>query len=228
MGDERMAFLISGGKPLYGNIRAQGAKNAALPMLFATLLCHDPVTLYGVPDIGDVRAALSLLGGLGVVISHDVDGSLTLDAADARLWEKPLDEVKEIRASSYLLGVGLGCFGSITLHKPGGCDLGPRPLDIHKGALLALGAAWEEEEGRIRLSAPELKGARILLPYPSVGATVNALLAALFAKGKTEMAGIFESQTRPLTAIQAKRMGKAAFLDPCAVISPTSAFPPLM
>ena len=184
-----MAFLISGGKPLYGNIRAQGAKNAALPMLFATLLCHEPVTLYGVPDIGDVRVALSLLEGLGVVISRDADGSLTLDASDARLWENPLDEVKDIRASSYLLGAAVTRFGEIRIPHPGGCSFGVRPLDYHRAGFAALGISWEEDEIGISVKREAEHAARFVLPYPSVGATVNFILAALGTEGESSLLG---------------------------------------
>lgn len=189
MGDKGMAFLISGGKPLYGCIRAQGAKNAALPMLFATLLCTEPVTLYGVPDIGDVRVALSLLSSLGVKIEYDGSGTLTVDATAGEPPTFSLLEAEKIRASSYLLGATVARFGEGSIPYPGGCSFGVRPLDYHRAGLEALGVLWEEDARGIRVEKRKEKGAVYHLPYPSVGATVNFVLGALGVKGESTLFG---------------------------------------
>ncbi len=183
-----MAFLISGGKPLYGTVRAQGAKNAALPMLFATLLCRAPVTLYGVPDIGDVRVALSILSALGVTVEREV-GTLTLCAEGAHPPTHALARAEKIRASSYLLGASVSRFGEGSIPYPGGCSFGVRPLDYHRAGFCALGIDWEEEEKGITVRHKAPRAAHFALPYPSVGATVNFILAALGVAGKSTLLG---------------------------------------
>ena len=184
-----MAFLISGGKPLYGCVRAQGAKNAALPMLFASLLCKEPVTLYGVPDIGDVRVTLSLLEEFGVSIAWDRDGSLTLDARGAELPSEAPKAAGSIRASSYLLGAALTRFGEVCIPYPGGCSFGARPLDYHRAGLASLGISWQEDETGITVKKEKGRASRFSLPYPSVGATVNFILAALGIAGESTLFG---------------------------------------
>lgn len=188
-GGKGMAFLISGGKPLYGNIRAQGAKNAALPMLFATLLCRTPVTLYGVPDIGDVRVALSLLSSLGAKIERDTSGAITVDTSEAAVPTYALKEAERIRASSYLLGASVTRFGEGSMPYPGGCSFGVRPLDYHRAGFEALHISWEENEKGISVRRERNCGASFHLPYPSVGATVNFILAALGAEGESTLFG---------------------------------------
>ncbi len=184
-----MAFFISGGVPLRGSVTAQGAKNAALPMLFAGLLCREPVTLYGVPDIGDVRVALSLLSAFGVEIRWQEDGALTLSAEGAEPASAPLSEAEKIRASAYLLGAALSRFGEVSVPVPGGCAFGARPLDYHRAGFTALGASWEEKDGVITLKGQKRRGAFFALPYPSVGATVNFILGALGAEGESTLYG---------------------------------------
>lgn len=207
-----MAFLICGGVPLVGEIRAQGAKNAVLPMLFASLLCEGGVTLYGVPQIGDVGVALSLLTQMGVAVSHGGDGSVTLDARAASAPTYALADAAAIRASAYLLGASLFRFGEGAIPYPGGCSFGKRPLDYHKNAFLALGAEWEEDETGIRVRGRHLHGARFSLPYPSVGATVNFILAALCAEGESVLYGFArEGHVMDLVAFL-QRMG--AFIRP--------------
>ena len=184
-----MAFLIRGGVPLMGEIKAQGAKNAVLPMLFASLLCQEPITLYGAPNIGDVTVALSLLSRMGAEISYSKGGTLVLDTSRALPPTYALAEASRIRASAYLLGATLYRFGEGAIPYPGGCSFGKRPLDYHKNAFLALGAEWEEDEEGIRVRGKHLQGARFSLPYPSVGATVNFILAALGAEGESTLYG---------------------------------------
>lgn len=183
-----MAYQIIGGCPLVGSVRAQGSKNAALPILYAVLLTEEPVILSGLPDIGDIRKTLSLLSSMGVTIEKK-DEKIVLCAKDAHPPSPFSPEIGEMRASSYLLGAGLFRFSDICIAYPGGCNLGERPLNLHRDAFAFLGAAWTESEGLIRVSAQGLRGTRMLFSFPSVGATVNVLLAALAAEGTTEIYG---------------------------------------
>ncbi len=183
-----MAFLIRGGRPLQGEITAQGAKNAALPMLFATLLTKEPITLYGVPRIGDVESAIRILRALGARVEEEGD-ALTVFTGEARPPSHALGEATRIRASSYLLGASLARFGEGSIPPTGGCALGERPLDYHKAGFLALGAEWEEDDAGVTVRGNALSGAHFALPYPSVGATVNFILAALGAVGESTLYG---------------------------------------
>ena len=204
-----MAFLIRGGVPLVGEIKAQGAKNAVLPMLFASLLCREPVTLRGVPQIGDVSVALSLLEQMGSTVSCENDGMLVLETSLASPPTCAQTDACLIRASAYLLGASLHRFGEGEIPYPGGCSFGKRPLDYHKNAFLALGAEWEESEYGIRVQGKRLHGARFSLPYPSVGATVNFILAALGAEGESTLYGFArEGHVMDLIAFL-QRMGAA-------------------
>ena len=184
-----MAFLISGGKPLSGSIKAQGAKNAALPMLFATLLCRAPVVLYGVPDIGDVRVALSLLSSLGAKIERGENGALTVDTLAVVPPTATLADAEKIRASSYLLGAAVTRFGEGGIPYPGGCAFGVRPLDYHRAGFKALGISWREDPKGIWVQRESGNGATFRLPYPSVGATVNFILAALGVEEESTLYG---------------------------------------
>ena len=184
-----MAFLICGGRPLCGRIKAEGAKNAALPMIFATLLTREPVTLYGLPEILDVEIALSLLCDMGASVKRGADGGVTLSTEKAKAPDASLFRVRELRASAYLLGASLARFGGGAIPHTGGCALGCRPLDYHRAAFRALGATWEEDETGITVWGERLCGTSFALPYPSVGATVNFILAALGAEGESTLFG---------------------------------------
>ncbi len=183
-----MAYQIMGATPLYGRVCAQGSKNAALPILFAVLLTEEPIVLSGVPDIGDIQKTLSLLAHMGVSIEKK-DEKLVLCAKNVTPPSPFAPEIGAMRASSYLLGAGLFRFGDICMTYPGGCNLGERPLNLHKDAFSLLGALWIEDEGLIRVSAHAMHGARMFLSFPSVGTTVNVVLAALAAEGTTEIYG---------------------------------------
>ncbi len=183
-----MAYRIKGAEALYGTVRAQGSKNAALPILFAVLLTEEPVVLTGVPDIGDIRKTLSLLADMGVEIEKKGE-KLVLCAKNVQRPSPFAHEIGEMRASSYLLGSGLFRFGDICICYPGGCNLGERPLNLHKDAFSLLGAVWTEDEGLIRVSSHTMHGARMFLSFPSVGTTINLALAALAAEGTTEIYG---------------------------------------
>ncbi|MCQ2386363.1 MAG: UDP-N-acetylglucosamine 1-carboxyvinyltransferase, partial [Clostridia bacterium] len=184
-----MQYRIRGGNPLYGAVSAQGSKNAVLPILFASLLVPCPVTLEQVPRLKDVEKTVLLLEDMGA--KTDWQGN-TLRICCEKLRQpssSALPLLSSMRASSYLLGAGIARFGSVTLPWPGGCDFGTRPLNYHQFILSRMGAVWKETPEGVSVKAKELHGCEAVLPYPSVGATVNGVLAALGAKGTTLLKG---------------------------------------
>lgn len=183
-----MSFGVTGGLPLYGSVSLQGAKNAALPILFATLLCREPVTLYHLPPIGDVAVAIQLLKDLGATVER-VGEATVIDTRHATAPTLALKGAKKIRASAYLLGASLAAFGEGRIPLPGGCDLGERPLDLHERAFLSFGATVERGDGYLGVYGKSLSYATLRFPFPSVGATVNFILAALGAEGESRLYG---------------------------------------
>jgi len=175
--------LIRGGRSLYGSIRVQGAKNAALPILAAALLGEGPSFISGVPRIRDVYSMGEILAELGARVSWTEEGVLVSPSLSG--WEVPESLSRKLRSSVVLLGVLLGRFGRVKLARPGGCAIGARPIDLHLKALRALGASFREEGGYLWGEASRLRGALIHFDQPSVGATENALLAAVAAEGET-------------------------------------------
>ncbi len=178
-------LIVNGGKKLAGELNIQGAKNSVLPLMAAAVLCGGKVFLGGCPRITDCYASMRILNRLGCRASGN--GTLTeIDTADIHSTSIPDELMREMRSSVIFMGALLGRTGSCTVSLPGGCDLGPRPIDIHLGALRKMGAEISEEHGRITCTAPEgLSGTKITLPFPSVGATENIILAAVLAKGDT-------------------------------------------
>ena len=175
-------FVVRGGRPLYGTVPVGGSKNAALPLLFATLVTNGVSRIRGVPDIDDVHAALTILRAFGAVISHPSDGVYTIDTEHVRYTIPPETAVRSIRASTYLLGASLARFGRVRIQPFGGCAFSDRPIDMHLDAARALGA----QVGTLDITAKEcLVGGHIVFPKVSVGATVNALLLASTARGET-------------------------------------------
>ncbi len=173
-------FIINGGKPLYGNVRTQGSKNSAVAVLIASIITDGVSEINGVPDISDVRACLELLECLGIRTEFCGE-HVTLDTSGVKKAALPCETVKKMRASSYLIGAELARFGECTLPDSGGCNFGTRPVNYHVNAMKSLGA--KELDGK--LFCPRLKGNSIVLPYPSVGATVNAVIAASRSDGVT-------------------------------------------
>ncbi|MFP3906039.1 MAG: UDP-N-acetylglucosamine 1-carboxyvinyltransferase [Acidimicrobiales bacterium] len=179
-------FEIVGGRPLSGTVRPAGNKNAALPMLAASLLGDGPTTLTNVPDIGDVRTMLRLITGLGAEVVHHPDGRLTIDPSGAT--PQPLDPAlcTRIRASLLLAGPLLTRFGEVTMPPPGGDTIGRRRNDPHWHAFAALGAELADHGAEHHLTSNgRLTGSDILLDEASVMATENAVMAAVLAKGTT-------------------------------------------
>ncbi|OIU67768.1 UDP-N-acetylglucosamine 1-carboxyvinyltransferase [Rossellomorea aquimaris] len=175
---------IAGGYPLEGTIKVSGAKNSAVALIPATILADSPVTIEGLPDISDVRTLQDLLEEIGGTVSFE-DGEMRVDPSTMVSMPLPSGKVKKLRASYYLMGAMLGRFKKAVIGLPGGCHLGPRPIDQHIKGFEALGAEVTNEQGAIYLRADELKGARIYLDVVSVGATINIMLAAVRAKGRT-------------------------------------------
>lgn len=183
-------LYIIGGKRLSGTIACGGMKNAADPIFFATLLVGDVCTIENVPDASDIRHTCDILRSLGAVVAYKGDNTYQIDTRFVKRAEIDGMLACKLRSSYYLLGAGLGRFGLAETGFPGGCDFGSRPMDQHVKGFRALGARVEEnlgEDQRIRCSAPEggLRGASIYLDVPSVGATINIMLAACRAKGTT-------------------------------------------
>ena len=175
---------IYGGNRLTGNTRVQGAKNAVLPIMAASVLSGGETVLHNVPDLRDVTTTLRILQHLGCTAVRDGD-TVRIDSRGMHCDFIPHALMRELRSSVIFLGAILARFGTARLSMPGGCELGPRPVNLHLDALRALGAEVTECGGDIICRAHALQGRRILLPFPSVGATENAMLAACAAAGET-------------------------------------------
>lgn len=178
---------IQGGVPLHGEITVSGAKNAALPILCASLLTADTLTLDNVPVLRDIGTTLALLGRMGVRSQRDFDGRMHLCAADVHSQEAPYDLVKTMRASILVLGPLLARFGQARVSLPGGCAIGQRPVDQHIKGLAAMGAEIHIEHGFVVAHAPRLRGASILTDMVTVTGTENLLMAAVLAEGRTTL-----------------------------------------
>ncbi|MBV1797558.1 UDP-N-acetylglucosamine 1-carboxyvinyltransferase [Siccirubricoccus sp. G192] len=179
---------IRGGRPLEGTIPISGAKNATLPLMAAALLSDGPLVLRNAPDLADIATMGSLLEQHGLAVEHDrVARSLTL-SGNATNLEAPYDLVRKMRASVLVLGPLVARHGRARVSLPGGCAIGTRPVDIHLKGLEQMGAEITLDAGYIEAAAPRgLKGARILFPQVSVGATENLLMAACLAEGETQL-----------------------------------------
>ena len=176
---------IRGGIPLRGTVRTQGAKNAALPVMAACLLLRGgTLALDNVPDLCDVSTMMELLGVLGVEVAREEDRVL-LNVPEDIAWEAPEHLVRKMRASSLVLGPLLARGGRAALPLPGGCSIGSRPIDLHLKGLVQMGAKIEIRNGVVHAAADRLRGRRIYLDFPSVGATENLMMAAALARGET-------------------------------------------
>ena len=180
-------YVIEGGQPLHGEVSISGAKNAAVAILPATLLVNGKCHIENVPDISDVRLLLEILNDMGAQIRRLNRNVLEIDCSRVRNTTAPIDLVRRIRASYYLLGAQLGRFGHARNAMPGGCNFGVRPIDQHIKGFEALGAMVEQSGGYVTCDAPEggLKGGHVYLDIVSVGATMNILLASALADGMT-------------------------------------------
>ena len=177
-------LVIDGPCRLWGEVRVHGAKNSTLPLLAACLLCRSPVVLHNCPRLTDVDTSIKILRHLGCIVQRRKD-DLWVDPRAVCGSTIPEDLMREMRSSVIFLGAILARWGQAALSSPGGCELGPRPIDLHLTALRALGAAVEDRGGTLRCEAGGLQGTEIVLSLPSVGATENAILAACGAEGTT-------------------------------------------
>lgn len=182
-------IVISGGRPLAGDMRISGAKNAALPLMAASLLTREPLQLENVPELADISTMDKLLAQHGVESGPgSEEGCLELRAGEITSTLAPYDLVRRMRASVLVLGPLLAREGHAEVSLPGGCAIGTRPIDLHLAALEALGAEIELKEGYVHARAPKgLKGAEVIFPKVSVGATENLLMAASLAEGETRL-----------------------------------------
>jgi len=178
-------LVIQGGVPLSGEVRISGAKNAALPILCAGILTADPLHVENVPHLRDVATTLSLLAQMGVDISLDEKGVVSLTAARLSNRVAPYELVKTMRASILVLGPLVARFGNARVSLPGGCAIGLRPVDQHIKGLQAMGAQIDIEQGYIHAKAQRLKGTRIVMDLVTVTGTENLLMAAALADGTT-------------------------------------------
>ncbi|MCF7934896.1 MAG: UDP-N-acetylglucosamine 1-carboxyvinyltransferase [Synergistales bacterium] len=178
-------MTIQGGVPIQGEVSAQGAKNAALPMMAAALLIPDgTLRIDNVPDLQDTHTMAQLLQELGAKV-HFQSNTVVIETPKTIGWTTPVRLVRRMRASSLVLGPLLARCGRAILPLPGGCSIGSRPLDLHLKSFSRMGADIELEHGSVHASLNELKGSRIYLDFPSVGATENLMMAAVLAKGDT-------------------------------------------
>ena len=179
-------IVINGGHPLKGEVTISGAKNSVVALIPATILADDIVTLDGVPDISDVASLIEIMTIMGAKIERKED-SLVIDPRGVKNMPMPFGKINSLRASYYFYGSLLGRYGQATVGLPGGCDLGPRPIDLHLKAFEAMGAAMTMDGSSMKLETDgkPLQGANIYMDTVSVGATINTILAAVKAEGRT-------------------------------------------
>jgi UDP-N-acetylglucosamine 1-carboxyvinyltransferase len=178
-------IVISGGEPLHGDVWISGAKNAVLPILAATLLADEPVTIGNVPHLHDVTTTMELLGQMGVQLTIDERMRIHVDPRTADRYFAPYDLVKTMRASILVLGPLVARFGEADVSLPGGCAIGSRPVNLHIKGLQALGAEVSVENGYIKARSKRLKGAHIVMDLVTVTGTENIMMAAALARGTT-------------------------------------------
>jgi UDP-N-acetylglucosamine 1-carboxyvinyltransferase len=178
-------LLIQGGQPLNGEIRISGSKNAVLPILAATLLTDEPVSIGNVPHLHDVTTLVSLLGDMGTTVTINEKMGITVDASTLTSYRAPYEMVKTMRASILVLGPLVAHFGKADVSLPGGCAIGSRPVNIHIHGLQQLGANVTVENGYICAKADRLKGAEIVMDMVTVTGTENLMMAACLAEGTT-------------------------------------------
>ena len=179
-------IVINGGRPLKGEVTISGAKNSVVALIPATILADDIVTLDGVPDISDVASLIEIMTIMGAKIERNED-SLIIDPRGVKNMPMPFGKINSLRASYYFYGSLLGRYGQATVGLPGGCDLGPRPIDLHLKAFEAMGATMTMDGSSMKLATEgrPLQGSNIYMDTVSVGATINTILAAVKAKGRT-------------------------------------------
>ena len=179
-------LLVRGGRPLRGQVTVAGAKNSALKLMAAALLAPGTSVLHNVPDIQDVRTMQEVLEYLGADVEF-ADGTLNVDTTSVQSHVAPYDLVQRMRASIQIMGPLVARFGQARVAMPGGCNLGPRKIDIHLRGLAEMGGTVRSDHGFVEVTAEKLRGIDMFLDYPSVGATENLLMAAVMAEGTTTL-----------------------------------------
>ncbi len=221
-------FRILGGRSLSGEVKAQGAKNSALPLLAASLLVSGVTVLTNCPNIADVLVMIEILEHLGCEVTRDGD-TVAIDASEVRSSEVPKHLMKEMRSSIILLGALLGRTGEGSVTMPGGCAIGLRPIDMHLAALGELSAQTVEIDGRIDCRLKNGRAAEITLPFPSVGATENTIFASVLLSGRTTIKGAAKEPEivdlqNALNKMGAKVYGAGTdiiYIDGVAALNPT-------
>ncbi len=178
-------YIVKGGIPLVGSVEISGAKNAALGIIAAAILTEDAVTIDNIPDVNDIHVLLNAIEDLGVIVKRINAHSVIINASTISKLRTDYDPIKKIRGSYYLLGALLGRFHKAEVYLPGGCNIGSRPIDQHIKGFKALGANVGIEGGFITACAESLQGGHIYFDVASVGATINLMLAAVLAEGRT-------------------------------------------
>lgn len=181
---QRTRLVIQGGRRLSGQVAVSGAKNSALKLMAASLLAPGKSVLRNVPDIQDVRTMREVLEYLGATVTF-ADGTMTIDTTNVQSHVAPYELVQRMRASIQIMGPLVARFGHARVAMPGGCNLGPRKIDIHLRGLAEMGAQVRTDHGFVEVTAERLRGTSMFLDYPSVGATENLLMAAVLAEGRT-------------------------------------------
>jgi UDP-N-acetylglucosamine 1-carboxyvinyltransferase len=189
MGAEEPRLLIRGGRGLLGQVAVSGAKNSALKLMVASLLGPGKSVLHNVPDIEDVHTMKEVLEHLGASVEL-ADGTMTVDSTAVESQVAPYDLVQRMRASIQIMGPLVARFGKARVAMPGGCNLGPRKIDIHLRGLAEMGAEVRSDHGFVEVTAPKLHGIDMFLDYPSVGATENLLMAAVLAEGTSTLENV--------------------------------------
>lgn len=178
-------YVVDGGRTMAGEVTVQGSKNSALPILAATLLCRGESVLYNCPRLSDVEASLAILRYIGCTAKRE-GSTLIVDTGSVTRFDIPPELMHRMRSSIIFLGAMIARFDRVRMTSPGGCELGPRPIDLHLSALREMGVEINEEHGELDCYVSEaLHGANISLPIPSVGATENIMIAAATARGVT-------------------------------------------
>ena len=178
-------FVINGGIPLHGEVNISGAKNAAVALVAATILCDEPCVLENVPEISDITICMKILKSMGADIRLINKNTVSFDTRGIKIPRVPYELARSMRASTYFLGTLLGRFHEAYVAMPGGCDLGDRPIDQHLKAFRCLGATDDIENGEVHCIADRLIGSQIYFDFNTVGGTINAIMASVKAKGLT-------------------------------------------
>ncbi len=180
------SYIIEGGKKLEGTVKISGSKNSSLPIIAATILNAGKTTLYNVPNIHDTQMMFKILETIGAKVEKK-NGKIKIDTSKIEKFEIPEDLMHKMRSSVILAGALIGRYKKAVFSYPGGCDIGARPIDLHLKSFEKLGINVNQNYGRIECEADKIKGEKINLDFPSVGATENAILASVLAEGTTEI-----------------------------------------